>query len=83
MVLPDISLLSINGSHTLPTPNGLEAKDDKDMQKFKNYAGSLPYSIEPQSRMMEMLDFILLRIAQCVEAGDYDVGLLQWDSMLT
>jgi proteasome activator subunit 4 len=33
--------------------------------------------------MQEMLDFIILRIVQCVEAKDYDPGLMQWDSMLT
>lgn len=53
------------------------------MVKLRNYAKSLPYSIEPNSKMQEMLDFILLRLAQCVEAKDYDPGLLQWDSMLT
>ncbi|KAF8898398.1 hypothetical protein BD779DRAFT_1607219 [Infundibulicybe gibba] len=53
------------------------------MQNLKTYAKSLPYATEPYAQMMEMLDFILLRITQCVEAKDFDVGLLQWDSMLT
>ncbi|CAL1696420.1 unnamed protein product [Somion occarium] len=53
------------------------------MLKLKHYAKSLPYSIEPNSKMQHMLEFILLRIAQCVEAKDYDPGLQQWDSMLT
>lgn len=82
MVLPDISLMNINGTPT-PAPNGMGVKDEQDMQRFKNYAKSLPYSVEPHSRMMDMLDFIILRIAQCVEAEDYDTGLLQWDSMLS
>lgn len=80
MVLPDISLLSISGSH-IPAPNSIN--DDQSMQKFKNYAKSLPYSAEPHSMMMRMLDLILLRIAQCVEAEDYDTGLLEWDGMLS
>ena len=56
---------------------------DRYMVKLKNYAKSIPYSIEPNARMQEMFDFILLRLSQCVEAKDYDPGLLQWDSMLT
>lgn len=74
--------MNINGTPT-PAPNGMELKDEQDIQIFKNYAKSLPYSVEPYSRMMDMLDFIILRIAQCVEAEDYDTGLLQWDSMLS
>jgi proteasome activator subunit 4 len=57
--------------------------DDRYMVKLRNYAKSLPYSIEPYPKMMELLDLILLRITQCIEAKDYDVGLVQWDSMLT
>ena len=56
---------------------------DRYMVKLQNYAKSIPYSVEPNSKMQQMLDFILLRIAQSVEAKDYDPGLLQWDSMLT
>lgn len=58
-------------------------QDDRHLRKLKAYAVSLPYSIEPLSKMMEMLDFIILRIVQCIEAKDFEVGLLQWDSMLT
>lgn len=88
MALPDISKLRINGSGTTsPTKvhvpqDILDTRGDRYMEKLKNYAESLPYSIEPYSKMTELLDFILLRITQCVEAKDYDVGLLQWDSML-
>lgn len=55
---------------------------DHDMQKLKHYAKSLPYSIEPYSKIQELLDFIILRITQAVHARD-DIGLVQWDSMLT
>ncbi|EEB96951.1 hypothetical protein MPER_03824, partial [Moniliophthora perniciosa FA553] len=83
---PDISTLSLYDPGPLPAVkiNGnIEETDDRYMQKLKNYAKSVPYSIEPHSKMMKMLDFIMLRIAQCIDAKDYDVGFLQWDSMLT
>jgi proteasome activator subunit 4 len=85
--IPDISRLTIR-KPTLHNaiPQVEEEKstpEDRYMQKLKNYANALPYSIEPNSRMQEMLDFIILRITQCVEAKDYDPGLTQWDSMLT
>jgi proteasome activator subunit 4 len=66
-----------------PIPYDVESADDRALRKLKNYARSIPYGIEPNERMQEMLDFIVLRIVQCVEAKDYDPGLLQWDSMLT
>lgn len=56
--------------------------DDASLHKLKSYARSLPYSIEPNSRMLRMLDFFCTRIVQCVRAQDYDPGFLQWDSML-
>ncbi|KAG5352051.1 hypothetical protein C0989_004043 [Termitomyces sp. Mn162] len=68
----DMSMLNIN-----------EVQVPDDIAKFKAYASSLPYAIEPCNKMIELLDFIILRIVQCVEAKDYDVGLYQWDSMLT
>jgi proteasome activator subunit 4 len=86
MDLPDISRLSVNGTKTLshiPTDTDSELVEDQCMQKFNAYRQSLPYEIEPHSKMMEMLNLIVLRITQCLEARDYDVGLLQWDSMLT
>ncbi|KAF5374850.1 hypothetical protein D9758_000077 [Tetrapyrgos nigripes] len=85
MRVPDISILSIEDPDSLPYDHLSSSTnlDDHYMQKLKTYAKSLPYSIEPYSKMMEMLDFILRRIIQCVEAQDYDVGLMQWDSMLT
>lgn len=52
------------------------------LDKLKTYAAHLPYSIEPNSDMQNLLDFYLTRITQCVEAKDYDPGFLQWDSML-
>ncbi|ESK98482.1 membrane protein [Moniliophthora roreri MCA 2997] len=86
---PDISTLSLYDpgplSDVQTNGNGIhsEETDDRYMQKLKNYAKSVPYSIEPHSKMMKMLHFIMLRIAQCIDAKDYEVGFLQWDSMLT
>jgi len=71
-------------------PNGLPNFDDSStissdryLEKFKNYAKFLPYSIESNSGMQQMLDFICLRLSQCIEAKDFDPGFAQWDSMLT
>ncbi|KAJ3973169.1 hypothetical protein EV361DRAFT_980091 [Lentinula raphanica] len=91
MALPDISSLRLHDpgppptfSHLYPNNASDEAQDDdRYIQKLQCYAKSLPYSIEPYSKMMSMLDFIILRLVQCVEAKDYEVGLLQWDSMLS
>ena len=90
-MLPDISSLHLNGCQPhatnaagLPIPDDInDTHGDRYMEKLKNYAKSLPYSIEPYSKMIELLDFILLRITQSVEARDLDVGFLQWDSMMT
>ncbi|KAF5384678.1 hypothetical protein D9757_006201 [Collybiopsis confluens] len=65
------------------TIDGVEVQDEYYFQKLKSYASSLPYSIEAYSKMMDILDFIILRIVQCVEAKDYEVGLLQWMCMET
>ncbi|KAF9014988.1 hypothetical protein BDQ17DRAFT_1418116 [Cyathus striatus] len=91
MVLPEFSSLHLSGRnssqlasrHPVSISEDILNNSNPDMEKLKSYAKSLPYSIEPYSKMVEMLDFILLRITQCIEAKDYDVGLLQWDSMLT
>ncbi|KAF8203239.1 hypothetical protein BJ912DRAFT_842338 [Pholiota molesta] len=91
-MLPDISNLRLNGNSPPPTLNAAgipipvdinDSHGDRYMEKLKGYAKSLPYSTEPYSKMVELLDFILLRITQSVEAKDFDVGFLQWDSMLT
>jgi len=91
-MFPDISALRISGSVThrttnaagQPIPEDLEdTHGNRYMQKLKEYAKSLPYSIEPYSKIMEILDFILLRLSQSIEAKDYDIGFMQWDSMLT
>ena len=86
----DISTLALHDPRPRPPPapppisdDIMHATDDRYMVKLRNYAKSIPYSIEPNSKMQAMLDFILLRLAQSVEAKDYDPGLLQWDSMLT
>ncbi|KAJ7456675.1 hypothetical protein FB451DRAFT_613190 [Mycena latifolia] len=69
---PDISTLTIHD----PGPNS-------EVAKYREYVRTLPYSIEPESRMVEMLEFTVLRITQCCIARDYEVGFLQWDSMLS
>ena len=86
---PDLSSLRLHDPEPNPFtqnqkfPENDEDSNDRYIQKLKHYAQSVPYSVEPYSKMMEMLDFILLRIVQCIEAKDYDVGFLQWDSMVT
>jgi proteasome activator subunit 4 len=91
-MLPDLSSLRINGKPThrtinaagQPIPEDLEStRDSRYMRKLQEYAKSLPYSIEPYSKIIEILDFILLRLTQSIEAKDYDIGFMQWDSMLT
>ena len=88
--LPDISSLNLNDGIRSTNASGEYLPDDIDktdgnryMEKLKNYAKALPYSIEPYSKMIEMLDFILHRLVQSVEAKDYGVGFMQWDSMIT
>ncbi|KAJ7783436.1 hypothetical protein DFH07DRAFT_995453, partial [Mycena maculata] len=56
---------------------------DRSLAKYREYVRSIPYGVEPESKMLEMLEFIVLRITQCVLAKDYEVGFLQWDSMLS
>ncbi|TFK30307.1 hypothetical protein FA15DRAFT_662249 [Coprinopsis marcescibilis] len=98
MFLPDIAQLKLNGFdkanglHEPSVPGAIPSAEipddilndngDSSMKHLKNYARSLPYAIEPYSKMIELLDFIILRILQCVEAKDYEVGFIQWDSML-
>ena len=89
MDLKLLSNLSIRdrGPNGLPNQlnlnNSSNTSPDRYLEKLKNYANSLPYSIESNSRMQQMLDFICLRLCQCVEAKDFDPGFVQWDSMLT
>lgn len=90
MNVPDISNLTIHDpgpghakSTIPPIPDDIALATDPYLTKLRNYARLIPYSIEPNSRMQEMLDSILMRITQCVDAKDYDPGLQQWDSMLT
>ena len=61
----------------------IENTADHYLLKLKSYAKALPYSIESNSRMQDLLDLICMRIVQTVQARDYDPGFLQWDSMLT
>ncbi len=89
MDIPNIASLNLQdtgppiSSSTPHIPDDIMHTTDRYMIKLRHYAKSIPYSVEPNSKMQEMLDFILLRLTQCVEAKDYDPGLMQWDSMLT
>jgi proteasome activator subunit 4 len=93
MSVPDVSVLSLGDHAPIVPVNGHDAAagpvkteqdfTQKELRKLKDRAESLPYSIEPHSEMMELLDLIIVRITQCVEAKDFDVGLTQWDSMLS
>jgi len=84
MALPDLASLSLSdpGPESV-IPDDIRCSSDRHIQKLKSLATSLPYSIEPNSRMQSMLAFICKRIVQAVDAKDYDPGFLQWDSMLT
>lgn len=92
-MLPDITLLRINGdSHKQQTLNsaGIPLPEDIEdpggnryMQKLKEYARSIPYAIESHSEALELLNFFVLRLTQSVDAKDFDIGFMQWDSMLT
>lgn len=86
-IIPDVSRLALNDpgpeTHQTEIPDDINRAPDRYMQKLKLYATSLPYAIESNARMQDMLDFILRRIAQCVEAKDFEPGLVQWDSMIT
>lgn len=96
MTLPDLSILqlddpgpptsggSTNGFQEPLIPDDIaHATGDRAMEKLKHYAKLLPYSIESNKKVQQLLELILLRITQCVEAKDYDPGLQQWDSMVT
>lgn len=86
MDLPNVAALHIDDPgprHTMPPiPEDIAHSSDRYMVKLKNYCKSLPYSVESNSRMQQMLDFIILRLTQAVEAKDYEPGLQQWDSMI-
>jgi proteasome activator subunit 4 len=84
--VPDMSRLSLRDSRATASaaiPQDIDESSDRYLLKLKNYARSIPYGVESNARMQEMLDFIVLRIVQSVEAKDFDPGMLQWDSMLT
>jgi hypothetical protein len=61
----------------------IDHASDRYLLKLKSYARALPYSIESNSKIQGLFNFICTRIVQAVQAGDYDPGFLQWDSMLT
>ena len=96
--LPDVSILQLDdpgppGGHLRRILNDVaepsipediaHATDDRAMVKLKHYLELLPYPVESNTKLQELLDLILLRITQCIEARDYDPGLQQWDSMVT
>jgi proteasome activator subunit 4 len=86
--IPDMSGLALDdntdtGMPQIEIPDDINHATDRYMQKLKLYAKSIPYAIESSARMQDMLDFILLRITQCIEAKDFEPGLVQWDSMIT
>ncbi|KAF7339921.1 Membrane protein [Mycena venus] len=78
MALPDITLLSIHD----PGPPS-EGPPDRYLRKYREYLRSIPYTVENEEKMLKMLDFIVLRLTQCCVARDYEVGFIQWDSMLS
>jgi hypothetical protein len=82
--------MTLNGSSTSahdPGPphieHDIQDASNRYLLKLKSYAKALPYSIDSNSKMQALLDFICMRIVQTVQARDYDPGFLQWDSMLT
>jgi proteasome activator subunit 4 len=82
--------MSLNGPSTSahdpgppPIEHDIRDASDRYLLKLKSYARALPYSIDSNSKMQGLLDFICMRIVQTVQAKDYDPGFLQWDSMLT
>ncbi|KAF9785996.1 hypothetical protein BJ322DRAFT_1005050 [Thelephora terrestris] len=88
MDLKHLSNLSIRdrGPNGLPDQlprNSSNISPDRYLEKLKSYAKSLPYSIESNSEMQAMFEFICLRLCQCIEAKDFDPGFAQWDSMIT
>lgn len=86
-IIPDVSRLVLDDPgpemHQTQIPDDIDHATDRYMQKLKLYAKSIPYAIESNARMQDMLDLILRRITQCVEAKDFEPGLVQWDSMIT
>jgi len=77
------TLATSHGPGPPPIEDDIEHASDRYLLKLKSYAKALPYSIESNSKMQGLLDLTCTRIVQTVEAGDYDPGFLQWDSMLT
>ena len=78
MTLPNLSNLSLRDSGPV-IPEDIASATDRYLLKLKIYAKNIPYAIESNSEMQKLLEFIILRMTQCVEAKDYDPGLLQWD----
>ena len=84
-ILPELSKLHIHdpGPPSVTIPDDILHATGREMERLKTYAASLPYSIEPNSKMQELLDFFLMRMVQAVRAKDFDPGFLQWDGMIS
>lgn len=54
--------LSISGDTMKVQPD--DPRTVRAFDKFKAYAASIPYSIEPNSQMQNLLDFYLMRMVQ-------------------
>ena len=83
--LPDLTSLHIHdpGPPPVVVPDDILHATGPEMQRLKTYAKSLPYSIEPNSKMQGLLDFFLMRMVQALKAKDFDPGFLQWDGMMS
>lgn len=60
---PDLARLHIDDDMGVP----MEGEDEgtaESLKKLQVYARSLPYSIEPESKMQSLLDFYLTRFVQ-------------------
>ncbi|KZT40114.1 hypothetical protein SISSUDRAFT_983884 [Sistotremastrum suecicum HHB10207 ss-3] len=81
----DLGTLSLHDisseSKISPVPDFLRS-DDPQFERLKSYANALPYSIESNAHMQDLLDHYLLRMTECVKAQSFDPGFLQWDSMV-
>ena len=67
----------------LPDDIANASTNDLFMQRLRTYVKSLPYSVESNAHMQNILDLFITRLVQCIEAKDFDPGFLQWDSMIT
>ena len=64
---------------TAPSPTSLNGED---REKFMDLPRSMPYPVESLQEMDDRLDLIMRRLADCVQAKDFDVGFLAWNHRL-